>query len=113
MRRVLLRAALAGAFVFALIESAQVTREAELTVRILDAAGRPVPARVRLEDSAGARPKVRGALAVSESAIPIPHEAIAVMWGQNDRAEGYALQPDGSFYVDGGFGVRLRPGRTG
>ncbi|MBS1855175.1 MAG: carboxypeptidase regulatory-like domain-containing protein [Acidobacteria bacterium] len=110
MGRVLVRAALAGAFVFALIESAQVTREADLTVRILDSAGHPVPARVRLEDSAGARPKVRGAVTVSESAIPIPRAAIAVMWGQNDRAEGYALQPDGSFYVDGGFGVRLPPG---
>src|ERR1035437_3069694 len=55
-------------------------------------------------------PKVRGAVAVSESAIPIPRQAIAVMFGTNDRAEGYAIQPDGSFYVDGAFDVRLPPG---
>jgi hypothetical protein len=53
---------------------------------------------------------VRGAVAVSDSAIPIPKQAIAVLWGQQDRAEGYALQPDGSFYVDGSFEVRVPPG---
>lgn len=53
---------------------------------------------------------MRGAVAVSESAIPIPRQAIAVMFGTNDRAEGYAIQPDGSFYVDGAFDVRLPPG---
>jgi len=97
-------------FVFALVQSAQVTRDAALSVRVLDAGGHPTPVRVRLEDAAGTRPKVKGAIAVSESAIPIPRQAIAVMWGQNDRAEGYAIQPDGSFYVDGGFDVRLPPG---
>jgi hypothetical protein len=63
-----------------------------------------------LEDASGKRPKVRGAVAVSESAIRIPPQAIAVMWGQQDRAEGYAIQPDGSFYVDGAFDVRVLPG---
>jgi hypothetical protein len=53
---------------------------------------------------------VRGAVAISESSIPIPKQAIAVMWGQNDRAQGYALQPDGSFYADGAFDVRLPSG---
>ena len=91
-----IRLALAAVFVFALVQSAQITREGALSVRILDAAGRPVAVRVRLEDAAGNRPKVTGALAVSESAIPIPKQAIAVMWGQQDRAEGYAIQPDGS-----------------
>jgi hypothetical protein len=32
------------------------------------------------------------------------------MYGQQDQAQGYAIQPDGSFYVDGGFDVRLPPG---
>ena len=62
-----------------------------------------------LQDAAGNRPSIAGALAVSESAIPIPRQAIAVMWGQQDRAQGYALQPDGSFYVDGAFDATLPP----
>jgi hypothetical protein len=32
------------------------------------------------------------------------------MWGRQDRAEGYLLQSDGSFYVDGSFDVKLPPG---
>jgi hypothetical protein len=56
-------------------------------------------------------PRVSGALAVSETALPIPKQAIAVMWGQDDRAQGYALQPDGAFYVDGTFDVQVQPGR--
>jgi hypothetical protein len=104
------RLLLAGVFVFALVQSAQVTREATLSVRVLDAAGQPTPVRVRLENAAGVRPRVRAALAVSESAMPIPRQAIAVMYGTNDRAEGYAIQPDGSFYVDGAFDVRVPAG---
>ncbi len=105
-----LRFALAGLFVFALVHSAQVSRDATLSVRVLDASGRLTPVRIRLEDANGNRPRVRGALAVSETAIPIPRQALAVMWGQQDRAQGYAIQPDGSFYVDGAFDVRLPPG---
>lgn len=106
-----LRLALAGLFLFALVELAQQNREATLAVRVLDdATGQPVPARVRLEDARGDHPQARGAVAVSESAIPIPKQAVAVMWGQNDRAQGYALQPDGSFYADGGFDVRMPAG---
>jgi hypothetical protein len=89
------------------------TREATLSARIVDAAtGRPTPARVTLQDSNGARPHVTGALAISDSAIPIPKQAIALLWGRQDQAEGYALQPDGSFYVDGAFDVRLPPGSS-
>lgn len=105
------RVSVAALFVFALVHSAQVSRDATLSVRIVDAAtGRPTPVRITLQDSQGVRPHVRGALAVSDSALPIPRQAIAVLWGQQDRAEGYALQPDGSFYVDGAFEVRLPPG---
>ncbi len=32
------------------------------------------------------------------------------MFGRNDRAEGYAYQPDSAFYVDGSFEVSLEPG---
>jgi hypothetical protein len=105
------RAAVAALFVFALIHSAQVTREATLEVRITDAAtGKPTPVRVRLQDAQGNRPRARGAAPASDSPIPIPKQAVAVMWGRQDRAEGYLLQPDGSFYVDGAFDLRLPPG---
>ena len=107
----LIRLALNGVFLGALGLAAQVTREGTLSVRILDAAtGQPTPVRTSLQDSRGDRPRVAGAVAVSESTIPIPKQAVAVMWGQQDRAQGYALQPDGSFYVDGAFDVSVPPG---
>jgi hypothetical protein len=96
-------------FALALIQFAQSTRDAELRVRIF-AGGRPTTARIHLEDSHGVRPKARGALGISDTAIPIPKQAIGVMYGQNDRAQGFTDQPDGSFYVDGGFDVRVPPG---
>lgn len=111
VRHLAIRAAVAGLFAFALVEFAQVSQDATLSVQVVDSAtGQPTPVRVTLEDSHGVRPHVKGAVAISDSAIPIPRQALAVMWGQNDRAEGYALQPDGSFYVDGGFEVRVPPG---
>src|SRR4051794_21808454 len=101
----------AALFAGLLVQFAQVSREGSLTVRIIDAStGAPTPVRIRLRDSHGERPRVRGALAVSESAIPIPRQALAVMYGQMDQAQGYAIQPDGSFYVDGSFDVRVPPG---
>jgi hypothetical protein len=110
-RHFALRCAIGGIFILCLVQSAQVSRDGMLSVRIVaSATGRPTPARVTLQDSRGNRPHVRGAVAVSDSAIPIPKQAIALLWGQQDRAEGYALQPDGSFYVDGSFDVRLPPG---
>jgi len=110
-RHFALRCAIGGIFVFALLQSAQVSRDATLSVRIVAAqTGTPTPARVTLQDPHGNRPHVRGAVAISDSAIPIPKQAIALLWGQQDRADGYALQPDGSFYVDGSFDVRLPPG---
>ena len=105
-----IRLALLGICAFALIEFAQVGRVATLSVRIYDATGAPTPARILLQDSRGNRPRARSAIAISESAIPIPKQALAVMWGQQDRAQGYALQPDGAFYADGAFDVSLAPG---
>jgi hypothetical protein len=91
--------------------SAQVNEPGTLVVSITDAAtGMPTPARARLRDAAGRSPMVTGALAVSDSAIPIPTQALSAMWGQQDRAQGFSLQPDGAFYVDGGFDVRLPAG---
>jgi hypothetical protein len=105
------RGALGALFLFAVIQSAQVTRDSVLSVRVVDGTtGRPTPVRITFEDSKGVRPRARGALAISESAIPIPKDAIPLLWGQQDRAEGYALQPDGSFYVDGSFEARVPAG---
>jgi hypothetical protein len=69
-----------------------------MSVGVLDdATGSPTPVRVRLVDARGAT-------------APLSDDAIAIMWGPNDRASGYGFQPDSSFYVDGGFGVELQPG---
>lgn len=106
-----LRLGVAAAFVLAILYSAQTTRPASLTVKIYDAGTKkPTPVRIRLQDSHGNRPKAHGSSPASDSPIPIPKQAVAVMWGRQDRAEGYLLQPDGSFYVDGGFDVNLPPG---
>ena len=92
------RLALYGTVLCAIGVMALVTRKGTLSVRILDAAtGRPTPVRISLQDSKGTR-------------IPAPKQAVAVRWGQMDGFEGDALQPDGAFYVDGSFDVRLPPG---
>ena len=108
----IVRLLLAILFAGTLVEFAQSNRNAALSVRILDAVtGEPTPVRVRLQNDKGERPRVRSAPAISESAIPVPRQAVAVMFGANDHAEGYAIQPDGSFYVEGAFDVRLPPGK--
>ena len=40
----------------------------------------------------------------------LPPEAIGVMYGRDDRPEGYGYQPDSSCYVDGEFSLALEPG---
>ncbi len=53
------------------MHSAQTTRTAALKVTVPDAAtGKPTAARVRIEDSSGTRPRVTGAVTISETAIP-------------------------------------------
>jgi hypothetical protein len=87
------------------------TRLVKLSIVVVDdATGQRTPVRVRLQDAAGAVAHAAGALSVSDNAMPIPRQAIAVMWGQQDRAQGYALQPDGAFYADGSFDVDVPPG---
>lgn len=105
------RLLLFAAFLCAARYAVDATRDATLRVRILDAAtGRATPVRVHLADANGLTPKVTGALTVSESALGIPKAAIPVMYGRNDHADGYLLQADGSFYVDGAFETALPPG---
>ena len=73
-------------------------RNARLAVTVLDAeSGRATPVRVRLVAADGA------------VATP-PDNAIAVQYGQNDQAQGFASQPDGAFYVEGRFETELSPG---
>ncbi len=84
-----------------------------LRVTIVDAAtNQPTPARVRITDASGApvSKKVAGALAIPGEALGVPKEAIAIMYGHDDRVDGYATQPDGAFYVDGRFSVTLPEG---
>lgn len=86
--------------------------ETTLTVTIREAeSGEATPARIRVTDAAGEPvTRVGDALAVPGESLGIPREAIAVMYGRQDVAEGFARQPDGSFYVDGTFTLRLEPG---
>lgn len=62
-----------------------------------DATGSPTPVRVRMVDAQGAT-------------APLPDDAVAIMWGPDDRARGFGFQPDSSFYADGGFTVDVEPG---
>ncbi len=76
-----------------------IAREASLQVEILDqATGERIPARVSLRDSAG-------------HAAPLPEQAVSVMYGRNDRAEGFGFQPDSAFYANGYFSLALVPGK--
>lgn len=69
-----------------------------LRVTIKEAAtGRPTPVRVKITQS-------------GKPISFIPDEAIAVMYGLWDHADGYAFQPDSSFYVAGQFSLKLPPG---
>ena len=74
---------------------------AALAVRILDdRTGEPVPVRVHLADDQG-------------RVAPLPEAASGVLYARSTsigKAEGFAFQPDSSFYVDGGFEVALTPG---
>lgn len=86
---------------------------ADGTIRVtVTANGAPTPVRVRITDASGTpiSKKPLGALAMPGEALGVPPEALAIMWGRDDRADGYATQPDGAFYVDGAFEVKLPPG---
>lgn len=105
------RAIALALFLSCLIVAGLTTRDAFLSVTVLDAgSGDSTPVRVRLTDADGNPPVMLGASTEIESPFDPPAQAIAIMWGRSDRADGYALQPDGSFYVDGAFQTRLPVG---
>ncbi len=105
------RAIAASLFLAGLIVAGLETGNEFLSVTVLDAAtGNPTPVRVRITDADGNPPRMARASEETESAFGPPPQAVAVMWGRSDRAEGYALQPDGSFYVDGAFEAPLPVG---
>jgi hypothetical protein len=58
---------------------------------------KPTPIRVRLTRAGGV---VR----------PLPKQAVGVMYGLWDHADGFGFQPDSSFYVNGKFSLTLPPG---
>jgi len=71
---------------------------ADVSISIIDdATGTLTAARVKITDANG-------------DATPVPAAAISVMYGRNDRVDGYDQQPDGAFYTDGAFEVQLQPG---
>ncbi|HFB97864.1 MAG TPA: hypothetical protein ENJ62_01875 [Bryobacterales bacterium] len=87
-------------FAAALLFAAWQARDGALKVSIIDvAAGRPTPARVRLLDEDGKRPAA------------VPDGAVGVLWGRNDRAEGFSFASGDAFYADGSFSARLHSGR--
>ncbi len=98
-------------FAAGIIGSAMATRDAVLAVEIRDANGKPVAARVRLVNAEGKPPKSANGRVAPDSPFGIPAQSVAIQYGRNDAAEGYLLQPDGAFYVDGGFRLDVPPGK--
>ncbi len=70
----------------------------QLRIEVLDdATNKTTPVRVRLTQA-------------DKPLSLVPREAIAVTYGLWDHADGYAFQPDSSFYVAGTFSLDLPPG---
>lgn len=73
-------------------------RSGRIYVAVRDAGtGRPTPVRVRLTRAGNA-------------VTAVPSEAISISYGLWDHADGYAFQPDSSFYVSGSFSLSVQPG---
>lgn len=71
----------------------------QLSVTVVDVStGAPTAFRARLVDASGA-------------VAPLPEQAVAIMYGEQDQAQGYGFQPDSSFYADGSFDLELPAGR--
>ena len=80
------------------VSMAQAQTPGQVVITILDATtNRPTPTRVRLTRHGRPVPK-------------LPSEAVAVMYGLWDHEDGYAFQPDSSFYIAGSFRLSLPPG---
>ena len=83
--------------------TASAAADGVLRVTVVERGSALTPVRVRITDDEG-RPISKaplGALSVPGEALGVPKEALAIMWGHDDAAGGYATQPDGAFYVDG------------
>ncbi|UCF39068.1 MAG: carboxypeptidase regulatory-like domain-containing protein [Acidobacteriota bacterium] len=108
----LVRGGFAVAISLALFYSAGSQSSSSLEVQIVEAeTGQQTPVRVRVTDSQG-NPLTApaAALAVPGSLVGLPEDALAVMYGRSDRAEGFARLPEGAFYVPGRFEMALPPG---
>ena len=77
---------------------AQQGKNGHLNITITDNTTRkPTPVRVRLTQN-------------NKPIKLLPEAAIAVMYGHWDHADGFAYQPDSSFYINGNFKMDLPPG---
>ena len=77
---------------------AQKQKNGHLNITIIDSATRQmIPVRTRLTHN-------------DKPIKVLPKAAIAVMYGRYDQAEGYAYQPDSSFYINGSFQMDLPEG---
>ncbi|MDO8541724.1 MAG: CehA/McbA family metallohydrolase [Opitutaceae bacterium] len=106
--------------------TAPVRADARLSVTIRDAKlQQPTPARVRITDETGkplgplaltalprnAPPAAEARLSLPGTVIGLPPQAIGIMYGPNDTAQGYAFQMDGAFYVNGSFDLAMPAGK--
>ena len=87
-----------GLLLIVALSTARAQPSGQVVITILDATtNRLTPARVRL--TRHGRPVAN-----------VPAVAVAVMYGLWDHEDGYAFQPDSSFYVAGSFRLSLPPG---
>ena len=93
--------------------TASAAQDGSLRITIVDATtGQPTPVRVRITAADGtpiSKPTL-GQLAMPGDVLGVPPEALAIMYGRDDIADGFGTQPDGAFYVDGAFTLSLPPG---
>ncbi|MEX2566906.1 MAG: CehA/McbA family metallohydrolase [Cyclobacteriaceae bacterium] len=77
---------------------AQKEKNGHLNITVIDSATRKeTPVRIRLTQD-------------DKPVKNLPEAAIGVMYGHWDHADGYAYQPDSSFYINGSFEMDLPPG---
>jgi hypothetical protein len=83
---------------FAAIDTPARSTPGRISITIIDSATqKPTPVRVKL-------------LGKGKVVNALPAQAIGVMYGYWDHADGYAFQPDSSFYCNGYFELDLPPG---
>ena len=87
-------------FMFSIVEySKSQELKSILHVEVVDHSSKELtPVRVKITDNQG-------------HTTALPNEAISIMYGRNDKSEGYGYQPDSSFYVDGKFTLHLKEGK--